>query len=120
MNEKTINQLSVGKCHIYEPGLEDLLISCRSNIEFSLLNNKTEKQIMNFDAVLIAVGTPTVNGRADLSQIKTVARMLGRLVKESDKYISIIIKSTVVSELLIRFSKILLSKSQGKRLEILG
>ena len=48
MNEKTINKLSDGKCHIYEPGLENLLISCKSSIEFILLNNKTEKQIMDF------------------------------------------------------------------------
>ena len=80
-NQKIVNQLSDGKCHIYEPGLEDLLITCRSNIKFSLLDNKTEKQIMNCDAVLVAVGTPTVNERADLSQIETVGRMLGRLIR---------------------------------------
>lgn len=119
-NEKIINQLSDGKCHIYEPGLEDLLITCQSNIKFSLLDNKTEKQIMNCDAVLVAVGTPTVNERADLSQIETVGRILGRLIRESDKYISIIIKSTVVPGTTDTFFKNIVEQESGKEIGDFG
>ncbi len=119
-NEKIINQLSDGKCHIYEPGLEDLLITCRSNIKFSLLDNKTEKQIMNCDAVLVAVGTPTVNERADLSQIETVGRILGRLIRDSDKYISIIIKSTVVPGTTDTFFKNIIEQESGKEIGDFG
>tara|TARA_X000000950_G_scaffold84957_1_gene106926 strand:- start:12345 stop:13685 length:1341 start_codon:yes stop_codon:yes gene_type:complete len=119
-NEKIINQLSDGKCHIYEPGLEDLLITCRSNIKFSLLDNKTEKQIMNCDAVLVAVGTPTVNERADLSQIETVGRILGRLIRESNKYISIIIKSTVVPGTTDTFFKNIIEQESGKEIGDFG
>ena len=119
-NQKIVNQLSDGKCHIYEPGLEDLLITCRSNIKFSLLDNKTEKQIMNCDAVLVAVGTPTVNERADLSQIETVGRMLGRLIRESDKYISIIIKSTVVPGTTDTFFKNIIEQESGKKIGDFG
>lgn len=119
-NQKIVNQLSDGKCHIYEPGLEDLLITCRSNIKFSLLDNKTEKQIMNCDAVLVAVGTPTVNERADLSQIETVGRILGRLIRESDKYISIIIKSTVVPGTTDTFFKNIIEQESGKKIGDFG
>ncbi len=120
MNEKIINELSDGKCHIYEPGLEELLKSCKSNIKFNVLDNKTEKQIMKFDAVLVAVGTPTVNGKSDLSQIETVARMLGRLIKESDKYISIIIKSTVVPGTTDTFFKEIIEQESGKEIGDFG
>ena len=119
-NEKIINQLSDGKCHIYEPGLEDLLKSFQSSITFSLLDNKTEKQIMKSDTVLVAVGTPTINGRSDLTQIETVARMLGRLIKESDKYISIIIKSTVLPGTTDTFFKEIIEQESGKEIGDFG
>jgi UDPglucose 6-dehydrogenase/GDP-mannose 6-dehydrogenase len=75
---------------------------------------------MKFDAVLVAVGTPTVNGRSDLSQIETVARMLGRLIKESDKYISIIIKSTVVPGTTDTFFKEIIEQESGKEIGDFG
>lgn len=95
-NEDIINHLSGGNCHIYEPGLEDLLKSCKTNINFRFLNDQNKEEITNFDAVLVAVGTPTIDGKIDLSQIEAVGRMLGSLIKYADKYISIIIKSTVI------------------------
>ena len=114
VNERTIDQLSTGKCHIYEPGLESLLVSCRSNINFCVLDNKTEKKIMAFDAVLVAVGTPTVDGRSDLSQVEAVAKMLGRLLRESDEYIAIIIKSTVLPGTTDTVFKNIVEQESGK------
>ena len=119
-NENTVNQLSNGQCHIYEPSLEALLVSCKSHLQFNFLNHKTEKKIIDFDVVLVAVGTPTVNGRTDLSQIETVARMLGRLIKESNKYISIIIKSTVVPGTTDTVFKAIIEQESGKKIGDFG
>jgi UDPglucose 6-dehydrogenase len=120
INENTINQLEKGICHIYENDLEDLIDSSKSNISFSILDDKTEKELMYFDAVLVAVGTPTKNGRTDLSQIESVARMMGRLIKNSNEYISIIIKSTVVPGTTDTFFKKILEQESGKTLGDFG
>jgi UDPglucose 6-dehydrogenase/GDP-mannose 6-dehydrogenase len=120
INECTISQLTNGICHIYENGLEELLASSKPNICFSLLDNKTEKEIMDFDAVLVAVGTPTKNGRADLSQIESVGRMLGKLIKNSDKYISIIIKSTVIPGTTDTFFKNIVEQESEKKVGSFG
>ena len=120
INENTIKQLKKGSCHIYENGLENLLSSSKQNLSFSILNEETEKRIMDFDAVLVAVGTPTINERTDLSQIESVGRMMGRLIKESNKYISIIIKSTVIPGTTDTFFIFLLEKESGKRIGNFG
>ena len=119
-NELTVNQLDKGICHIYENGLEKLLIGNKSNISFSLLDNRTEQKLLDFDAVLVAVGTPTKNGRADLSQIESVGRMLGRLIKNSSKYISVIIKSTVLPGTTDTFLKEILEEESGKKVGDFG
>ena len=53
INERTVNQLNKGICHIYENSLEKLLIDNKSNISFSLLEDETEQQLLGFDAVLV-------------------------------------------------------------------
>lgn len=120
INETIINQLDNGICHIYENDLEKLLIANKSNMSFSLLDDETEHHLMNFDAVLVAVGTPTNNGRADLSQIESVGKMMGRLIKNSSKYISIIIKSTVLPGTTDTFLKDILEKESGKKIGDFG
>jgi len=120
INERTVNQLNKGICHIYEKSLEKLLIDNKSNISFSLLEDETEQQLLDFDAVLVAVGTPTKHGRTDLSQIESVGRMLGRLIKNSTKYISVIIKSTVIPGTTDTFMKNILEKESGKKVGDFG
>ena len=120
INEVTINQLGKGICHIYENGLDKLLSENHSNIAFSILDRNTEKQLMSFDVILVAVGTPTTEGRADLSQIESVCRLLGRLLKDSDEFISIIIKSTVIPGTTDTFVRNILEEQSGKRIGDFG
>ena len=120
INKDTINQLKDGICHIYENDLEGMLVSCKSNISFKVLNAGTEQQLMDFDTVLVAVGTPTKSGRVDLSQIESVGRLMGRLIKHSTKYISIIIKSTVIPGTTDTFFKEIVEQESGKILGDFG
>ncbi|MDC1424092.1 nucleotide sugar dehydrogenase [Gammaproteobacteria bacterium] len=120
INEHTVDQLDKGICHIYENDLEDLLASSKPNISFEVLNDSSESQLMNFDAVLVAVGTPTVNNKTDLSQIESVGHLMGKLIKESDKYITIIIKSTVIPGTTDTFFKDIIEKESGKKLGDFG
>ena len=90
-----ISLLKEGKIPIYEKGLNELLINSKKNISFEVLNLSKEQMLLNFDVILVAVGTPSEEGKADLSQIESVAIMLARLIKQTDKFISIILRSTV-------------------------
>lgn len=119
-NIKIVNQLSSGVCHIYENGLDDLLVSSKTNISFATLCDETENQLMDFDAVIVAVGTPTVNGNTDLSQIEEVVKMMGRIIKNTDKYISVIIKSTVIPGTTDTFVKNIIENESGKKLGHFG
>ena len=114
INSATINKLDQGICHIYERGLDDLLSSSKDNINFCVLDDESEAELMNFDALLVAVGTPTIDGKSDLSQIASVGRMMGRLIKSSQKYISIIIKSTVLPGTTDTFFKDIVENESGK------
>ena len=120
INESNINKLNQGISHIYEKGLEDLLRSSKKNINFRLLDEKNEKELLDFDVVLVAVGTPTIDRKSDLSQIKSVAQMMGRLIKSSQKYISIIIKSTVLPGTTDTFFKNIVETESGKSIGDFG
>jgi UDPglucose 6-dehydrogenase len=120
INSNNINKLDQGICPIYERGLDDLLASSKDNLSFRVLDDQSEAEIMNFDAVLVAVGTPTINGRSDLSQIASVGRMMGRLIKSSQKYISIILKSTVLPGTTDTFFKDIVEAESGKNIGDFG
>ena len=120
INDSNIKKLDKGICHIHEKGLDDLLASSKRNVKFRLLDNKSEIELLDFDAILVAVGTPTIEGRSDLSQIASVGRMLGRLIKSSQKYISIIIKSTVLPGTTDTFFKDIVETESGKSIGDFG
>ncbi|EGQ26940.1 UDP-glucose 6-dehydrogenase [Sporosarcina newyorkensis 2681] len=92
LDEAKINQLQSGVPTIYEPGLEELLVT---NIEQNKLNFTTNhaEAFQNADIILLAVGTPKgTNGEADLSYIQAAAKTIATTVKED---VVVMIKSTV-------------------------
>jgi len=119
-NENTIEVLQKGKCPIHENGLEDLMYKNWDYISFQVLNSKSELTLLSFDAILVAVGTPTVEGKTDLSQIESVALMMARLIKKSKEYVSIILKSTVLPGTTDTFFKNVIEKKSGKKLGEFG
>lgn len=112
---KSISLLKERKIPIYENGLNDLLLNSKKNISFEVLNASNEHILLNYDLILVAVGTPSTNGKADLSQIETVAIMLGRLIKQSNKFISIILRSTVPPGTTDTFFKKIIEKQSDKK-----
>ena len=117
---KQISLLKDGIIPIYENGLNDLLLKSKDNISFEVLKASNEHLLLNFDVILVAVGTPSVNGKADLSQIESVAIMLGRLIKQSNKFISIILRSTVLPGTTDTFFKKIIEKKSDKKLGKFG
>ena len=62
----------------------DLLLSSKDNLDFCILDSQTESELLNFDAILVVVGTPTIDGKSDLSQIASVGQDDG----QADKVLS--------------------------------
>ena len=68
----------------------------------------------------MAVGTPTVNEKIDLNQIKTASKKIGELLKNHDKFISVIVKSTVVPGTTDTIIKNILEDSSEKKIGEFG
>tara|TARA_B100001173_G_C16027033_1_gene564581 strand:- start:2343 stop:3680 length:1338 start_codon:yes stop_codon:yes gene_type:complete len=119
-NSEIIETLKLGKCHFYEKGLEKLFVEYSSNLSFELLDASSEYKLLDCQVILIAVGTPTVNKKIDLTQIKTASKKIGKLIKNYDKFISVIIKSTVVPGTTDTIVKNILEESSGKKIGEFG
>lgn len=92
IDPKRIALLNDGKTPIYEPGLEDLIITNRDEkrLQFTM---DIKKAVQESDLLFIAVGTPeSADGSADLTQVYKVAESIGQ---ELNQYKVIINKSTV-------------------------
>jgi nucleotide sugar dehydrogenase len=90
-----VESLGRGESPIFEPGLSDALASAleKGRIRFSEPDTAT---LASVDVILIAVGTPTVDGRIDLRYIESAADMAGQAIAAADHPVSVIVKSTVV------------------------
>lgn len=108
-----IEKINKGQSPFYEPGLENLLKKVLTQKLLQATNN-FQKAISNADIIIIAVGTPNVGNKIDLSAIKTVSRQIGEELKKSDKYKVIAVKSTVVPTTTEKIVKSLLEKYSGK------
>lgn len=87
-----ISKLKAGDPLIYEPGLEELLDRNlkNGNLDFTTAYDS----IKDSEIVFIAVGTPSLaDGSADLTQVKEVAKEIGRSLGERFTVVSC--KSTV-------------------------
>lgn len=81
--------------HIYEQGLDDLLREVVSSGRFKATNDLTSA-LADTDGALIAVGTPSEHGVIDLSYVLQVAREIGLFLKTSERFLPIVVKSTVI------------------------
>jgi len=87
--------LNSGKPHIFEVGLNELLAEVREAGRF-VVTQDLVSALDQVDLVMIAVGTPSINGVIDLRYVESVARSIGAYLKANDRHLSIVVKSTVV------------------------
>ncbi len=124
LNEQRIadwNNEDLSKLPIYEPGLDQIVASCRNkNLFFS---TEVDKAIEEADAIFISVNTPTKTygvGKgmaADLKYIELCARQIARVAK-SDKIV--IEKSTLPVRTAEAIKNILKNTGNGVNFEILS
>ena len=94
-NEERVAALSEGRVPFYEPGFGEFLARSASRLRFTTELAPIAREV---DVLFIAVDTPQGDdGSADLSNVATVARTIGRVLSGShrDEPLIVVNKSTV-------------------------
>jgi UDPglucose 6-dehydrogenase len=95
VSPQVVEQINRGKPHIYEKDLETLLQKVLESGCFKAAPASVEA-LSGADIILLAVGTPSTEGRIDLRQIEAASRLAGKYLRHADKFCSVVVKSTVV------------------------
>ena len=115
-DKEKINNLNNGSIPIYEPGLEELVLKNKKHdrLYFSTdINNSIKKS----DIIFICVGTPTKNNKADL---KYVFKAIFNIKKNLNRYKIIVTKSTVPVTTGDKIEKILNSKKNKNKFNVVS
>lgn len=95
LRPEIVESLNAGRPHIHEAGLPELLAGAIQAGRFSAAPASPE-HLGDSELVLIAVGTPSAEGRIDLTQIRDAAHLVGRWLAERRDFAAVVVKSTVV------------------------
>ena len=117
-DSKKINNLISGKIPIYEPGLEELV---KKNIYQKRLSFTTDIDlaIKKSNIIFICVGTPT-NKKTNSADLKYIFQVSKKIKKNLNKYKIIVTKSTVPVTTGDKIEKILKTKSNKKKFDIVS
>lgn len=94
-NPDIVARLNAAEATIHERGLPELLATVRSEGRFEATTDLTAA-LRGAQVAMIAVGTPSENGKIDLSYVRSAAREIGEIIAQRDRHISVIVKSTVI------------------------
>ncbi|MBC7907297.1 MAG: UDP-glucose/GDP-mannose dehydrogenase family protein [Rhodospirillaceae bacterium] len=88
-------QVARGETPIFEDGLPELV---REGVSTGRLSATCDlpAAINGAKVIIIAVGTPSEDGRIDLSAVEAVSRQIGAAIKGRTDYPVVVVKSTVV------------------------
>jgi UDPglucose 6-dehydrogenase len=93
---KKVTQINQGICPFYEPSIDGLL-SRYVKVKHSLKATEDVNEIARSDVIFICVGTFSgANGQTDYRHIMEAAGQIGSVLRNTDKYHLVVIKSTVV------------------------
>ena len=113
---RVVEALRANKCPIHEPGLDEIL---HSAVADSALTFTTEiaEAVEAVDAVIIAVGTPSLaSGAYDFQYVEAAVREVGRALRGAGRYL-IVLKSTVTPDIYERVRAILAEEASGSGTE---
>jgi UDPglucose 6-dehydrogenase len=90
-----VDTLNCGRPHIHETGLGELLEQVLSAGRFQARLAMGEN-FPDLDLILLAVGTPSQEGRIDLSYIRSACQLVGPALRVWVRQASVVVKSTVL------------------------
>ena len=111
---EVVAMLNRGQPHIHEPGLPELLRRVIAEGRFRATLSR-EEALREAALILIAVGTPTVEGKIDLQHVATAARQIGAWLKSAGRFVAVVVKSTVVPGTTDGLVRGILEEASGKK-----
>jgi GDP-mannose 6-dehydrogenase len=97
--EKKVQALKKGQLSVFEPGLQELLALALQGKAKGKLTATSSLSIEDFkktDGSVVCVGTPSLSsGEVDLSQLKETLKIIGKALRETSRWHSVILRSTV-------------------------
>ena len=113
VDQTKVDRINAGATPIYEPGLEELMtrhagVKLRATLDIV-------EAVTNSDLTLVAVGTPSENGRIDLGYVASATRAIGSALAGKTDYHVVAVKSTVVPGTTDDLVLPLLEEASGKR-----
>jgi UDPglucose 6-dehydrogenase/GDP-mannose 6-dehydrogenase len=114
-----VKKLNRAQPHIHEPGLPELLGRVISEKRFRATLSR-EDALADATLILIAVGTPSTDGKIDLQYIETAAQQIGAYLKSANRFIAVVVKSTVVPGTTDGLVRKTLEESSGKKIGQFG
>jgi UDPglucose 6-dehydrogenase/GDP-mannose 6-dehydrogenase len=119
IRQEVVDTLNSGVPTIYEKGLPELLSRVVSEKLFHA-RKMSEESLSFSDTILLTVGTPSENGRIDLSYIKAACETIGAHIRKTPNFVSVIVKSTVLPSTTDTFVRKILEETSGKKLGEFG
>jgi UDPglucose 6-dehydrogenase len=119
VNSELVAQVNAGQPRIYERGLAELLQRALESKTFRATTNLVSA-LDRSDVVIIAVGTPSNNGDIDLGPVLEVARGIGHYLSNHDRYLAVIVKSTVIPGTTDTTVRSEIEKASGKKFPAFG
>jgi GDP-mannose 6-dehydrogenase len=84
-----------GRSPVVEPGLDEMVAQAVGSGAL-VATSVAAAALANAEVVLLCVGTPSrANGGADLTAIERAASQIGAALAASDRYVSVVVRSTV-------------------------
>jgi UDPglucose 6-dehydrogenase len=119
INAELVAQINAGRPPIYEPGLAPLLERALESKKFEATTDLV-RALDRSEIVVIAVGTPSSNGSIDLGPVLEVTHGIGRYLSNHDRYLAIVMKSTVIPGTTDTIIRSEIEKASGKKFPAFG
>jgi UDPglucose 6-dehydrogenase len=118
-NSEIVEKLNAGIPTIYEKNLSELLKEVISLGKFHVTQDLNEA-LEDVSVVIVAVGTPSEAGVIDLSYIERAIKEIGEYISKTERFIAVVIKSTVIPGTTDKFIRDVLEKYSGKKVGAFG
>ena len=111
-----IELIKKGETPIYEEGLQELLKKALESGSFKVTSDYMEI-VREADACFICVGTPmNLDGSVDLRYVRETIEVLGESLRKLDKYLLLVIRSTIPPGTTSNIIRKIVEEKSGKRL----
>lgn len=118
-DKEKISIIKKGKSYFYEPDIEKYLKKVINEKRLDATEN-LEESVIKSDVTIIAVGTPTIKNKANLSYIIQATTQIAKALAKINKYHTVVIKSTVLPGVTEKIVKPLLEKYSNKKIGEFG